>query len=101
MLFVHDIRPEWRERVPAVVHVDGTARPQTVDPDHEPLLDRMLAAFERRTGLPLVVNTSFNTAGRPMVDTPRDARAVFGSAPIDLLALGPYAVRRGAVASCP
>jgi carbamoyltransferase len=101
MLFVHDIRPEWRERVPAVVHVDGTARPQTVDPDHEPLLDRMLAAFERRTGLPLVVNTSFNTAGRPMVDTPRDALEVFGSAPIDLLALGPYAVRRGAVASCP
>jgi len=98
MLFVHDVRPEWRERIPAVVHVDGTARAQTVDPQQEPLLDRMLAAFERRTGLPVVVNTSFNTAGRPMVDTPRDALEVFGSAPISLLAIGPFVVRRKALA---
>jgi carbamoyltransferase len=94
MLFVHDVHPGWRDRIPAVVHVDGTARIQTVDPAAEPLVARMLAAFERRTGLPVVVNTSLNTAGRPMVDTPRDALECFGSAPVDLLALGPFAVRR-------
>jgi carbamoyltransferase len=94
MLFVHVVGREWRERIPAVVHVDGTARVQTVDADTEPLVFRMLDAFERRTGLPVVVNTSFNTAGRPMVDHPRDALECFGSTPIDLLAIGPFVLRR-------
>jgi carbamoyltransferase len=96
MLFVHDVRDGWRERIPAVTHVDGTARVQTVDPAEEPLVARVLAAFERRTGLPVVINTSLNTAGRPMVDSPRDALECFGSAPVDLLALGPFAIRRAA-----
>jgi carbamoyltransferase len=94
MLFVHGVRDGWRDRIPAVVHVDGTARVQTVDEQAEPLVARMLAGFERRTGLPVVVNTSLNTAGRPMVDDPRDALECFGSAPVDLLAIGPFAVRR-------
>ncbi|MEE1927024.1 carbamoyltransferase C-terminal domain-containing protein [Streptomyces sp. TRM 70351] len=97
MLFTHDVAEEWRARVPAVVHVDGTARVQTVHPDDDALTARLLAAFERRTGLPAVVNTSLNTAGRPMVDTPRDALECFGSSPVDLLAIGPFAVRRAAV----
>ncbi|MFF8386386.1 carbamoyltransferase [Streptomyces kanasensis] len=96
MLFVHEVAPEWRERIPAVVHVDGTARVQTVDRTAEPLVARMLEEFERLSGLPVVVNTSLNTAGRPMVDDPRDALECFGSSPVDLLAIGPYAVRRGA-----
>ena len=94
MLFVHALRPGWAECIPAVVHVDGTARIQTVDPDEEPLVARMLAAFEARTGVPVVVNTSLNTAGRPMVDDPRDALECFGSAPVDALAIGPFLVRR-------
>src|SRR5205814_243404 len=73
MLFVHRVRDDWRRRIPAVVHVDGTARIQTVDPATEPLVAQMLRGFERRTGLPVVVNTSLNTAGPPMVDTPRGA----------------------------
>ncbi|GII19019.1 carbamoyltransferase [Planomonospora parontospora subsp. antibiotica] len=97
MLFVHDVRPEWRDRIPAVVHVDGTARIQTVDRADDPLLARMLEEFEVRTGLPVVVNTSLNTAGRPMVDDPRDALECFGSAPVDLLVLGPYLIHRGRV----
>ncbi|GAA5055359.1 carbamoyltransferase [Thermocatellispora tengchongensis] len=97
MLFVHDVRPSWRERIPAVVHVDGTARVQTVEEAEEPLLARLLREFERRTGLPVVVNTSLNTAGRPMVDDPRDALECFGSAPVDVLVIGPYVVRRGEV----
>jgi carbamoyltransferase len=94
MLFVHDVAREWRDRIPAVVHVDGTARVQTVDSGTDPLVARMLARFESRTGLPVVINTSLNTAGRPMVDDPRDALECFGSAPVDLLAIGPFAVRR-------
>ena len=97
MLFVHDVHPLWKERIPAVVHVDGTARIQTVDPAVDPLLARMLGEFEQRTGLPVVVNTSLNTAGRPMVDDPRDALECFGSAPVDLLAIGPFVVRRAEV----
>jgi carbamoyltransferase len=99
MLFVHDVDAAWQDRIPAVVHVDGTARVQTVDPAREPLVARMLAEFERRTGLPVVVNTSLNTAGRPMVDSPRDALECFGCAPVSMLAIGPFVVRRTAVAA--
>jgi carbamoyltransferase len=93
MLFVHTVKDAWRERIPAVVHVDGTARIQTVD-DDSPRVAALLRAFEARTGLPVVVNTSLNTAGRPMVDDPRDALELFGSTPVDALVLGPHLVRR-------
>jgi carbamoyltransferase len=94
MLFVHTVDPAWRDKIPAVVHVDGTARVQTVDRAEQPLLAGMLESFAALTGLPVVVNTSLNTAGRPMVDDPRDALECFGSAPVDVLALGPFLVRR-------
>jgi carbamoyltransferase len=99
MLFTHRLRDGWAERIPAVVHVDGTARIQTVDRADEPLVAAMLEAFERRTGVPVVVNTSLNTAGRPMVDDPRDALECFGSSPVDALALGPFLVRRAGLAA--
>jgi carbamoyltransferase len=88
------VDPAWRERIPAVVHVDGTARVQTVDRADQPGLAGLLEAFAARTGLPVVVNTSLNTAGRPMADDPRDALECFGSAPVDVLAIGPFLVRR-------
>jgi carbamoyltransferase len=94
MLFTHRVAEAWRSRIPAVVHVDGTARIQTVDAAEEPLVARMLEGFQRRTGVPLVVNTSLNTAGRPMVDDPRDALECFGSSPVDMLAIGPFVIRR-------
>jgi carbamoyltransferase len=94
MLFVHRVRDEWRERIPAVVHVDGTARVQTVDRTEEPLVARLLDRFCDRTGLPVLVNTSFNTAGRPMVDNPRDALECFGASSLDALAIGPFLLRR-------
>jgi carbamoyltransferase len=94
MLFTHRVRPGWIDRIPAAVHVDGTARIQTVDPSTEPLLARMLAAFERSSEVPVVINTSLNTAGRPMVDDPRDALECFGSAPIEYLAIGPFLISR-------
>lgn len=94
MLFTHNVREEWKGRIPAVVHVDGTARIQTVDPVEEPLVARMLSSFEALTGVPVVVNTSLNTAGRPMVDDPRDALECFGSSPVDALAIGPFLLTR-------
>jgi carbamoyltransferase len=94
MLFTHEVRAGWGQRIPAVVHVDGTARIQTIDRTEEPLVARMLERFEALTGVPVVVNTSLNTAGRPMVDDPRDALECFGSAPVDVLAIGPFVVRR-------
>ena len=54
MLFVHDVAPEWKDRIPTVTHVDGTARIQTIDRETEPLVHRMISAFERRTGIPVV-----------------------------------------------
>ncbi len=57
-------------------------------------MHRTIAAFAEKTGIPVVVNTSLNTAGRPIVDDPRDALECFGSGPVDLLALGPFAVFR-------
>ncbi|OLT46163.1 carbamoyltransferase C-terminal domain-containing protein [Cellulosimicrobium sp. CUA-896] len=96
MLFVHEVAPEWRDRIATVVHVDHTARIQTID-DSTPRLQAMIRAFKERTGLPVVVNTSLNTAGRPMVDDPRDALELFGSAPVDVLVLGPHLVRRADV----
>jgi len=99
MLFTHRVRAGWAERIPAVVHVDGTARIQTVDRSHEPLMARCLDLFEQRTAVPVVVNTSLNTAGRPMVDSPRDALECFGSAPVDVLAIGAHVVRRAGIAA--
>jgi carbamoyltransferase len=97
MLFTHRVREEWLDRIPAVVHVDGTARIQSVDPVEEPLVARMLESFEALTGVPVVVNTSLNTAGRPMVDSVRDALECFGSSPVDALAIGPYLLTRSGV----
>jgi carbamoyltransferase len=96
MLFTHRVRANWRERIPAVVHVDGSARAQTVDPADEILVARLLHHVEELTGVPVVVNTSLNTAGRPMVDDPRDALECLGSTPLDALAIGPFLVRKAA-----
>ena len=94
MLFTHRVREQWLDRLPAVTHVDGSARIQTVDRREAPLVAELLEAVDDRIGVPVVVNTSLNTAGRPMVNSPRDALECFGSAPVDALVLGPFLVRR-------
>ncbi len=94
MLFVHQVSPAWAHRLPAVTHVDGTARVQTVDRARLPRIAQLLGRMDALTGLPVVVNTSLNTAGRPMVDTPAHALELFGSTPVDALVLGPHLVRR-------
>jgi carbamoyltransferase len=88
------VRPPYDERVPAVVHVDRTARPQAVSRETNPLYYEVIAAFHRRTGIPLVLNTSFNRHGLPIVCTPRDALDHLLWGCIDVLAIGPFLVRR-------
>jgi carbamoyltransferase len=94
MLFVYDVRPEVADRVPAIRHVDGTARAQTVSRAQSPLFHALLARFQERTGVPVLVNTSFNTRGRPIVCTPQDALECFYTSPIDVLAIGGYLLQK-------
>lgn len=90
MLFVFDVRPEKAERIPAVRHVDGTARVQTITRSQHPLYYDLVKAFGRKTEIPILVNTSFNIRGEPMVCTPRDAIAAFFTSPLDALVIGPF-----------
>ncbi|HEY8521730.1 MAG TPA: carbamoyltransferase C-terminal domain-containing protein [Gammaproteobacteria bacterium] len=94
MLFVFDVRPEKAERIPAVRHVDGTARVQTIRREQHPLYYDLVDAFRRRTGVPVLVNTSFNTRGAPIVCTPRDAVECFASSPLDALVIGPWLLEK-------
>jgi carbamoyltransferase len=94
MLFTHRVKPAWRDRIRGVVHEDGTARIQTLRADQQPRAAAVLERFAERTGVPVLVNTSFNTAGRPIVDDPRDALEVLGSAPLAALAIGRCLVRK-------
>jgi carbamoyltransferase len=89
MQHVVKIRPEWRERLPAVTHVDGTGRLQTVDKDSNPLYHALISALQRRTGIGMVLNTSFNE-NEPVVDTPEQAHDCFARTDMDALCLGSY-----------
>jgi carbamoyltransferase len=87
MLRAKHVRPEWKDRIPAVVHVDGTARVQTVQREHNERIHNLLMEFEKLTGVPVLVNTSFNIKGEPIVETPQDAMNCFIYTGIDYLAL--------------
>lgn len=87
MLIVKPVKPEWKDRIPAIVHVDGTARIQTVREDTNPRLYRLLKEFDRLTGVPVLLNTSFNIKGEPIVETPADAVDCFLGTGMDYLAL--------------
>ena len=97
MLIAKRVRPEWRDRIPAVVHVDGTARVQTVREQTNPVLYRLLKEFEALTGVPVLINTSFNVKGEPMVETPRDAVVCFLTTGIDHLVLHDTLVSKNAM----
>jgi carbamoyltransferase len=94
MLFVHDVRDEMADRIPAVRHVDGTARIQTISRSQHPLYYDLIAAFEQQTGVPVLVNTSFNTRGEPIVCSPRDAVECFWTSPLDALVIGPFLLQK-------
>ncbi|MBF7730498.1 carbamoyltransferase family protein [Pseudomonas sp. N040] len=89
MMHVVKIRTEWRERLPAVTHVDGTGRLQTVDPESNPLYYQLISAFKKKSGIGMVLNTSFNE-NEPVVDTPEQAFDCFKRTDMDALCLGRY-----------
>ena len=97
MLFVHDIRQEKLSQIPAVAHVDGTARVQTVSKEHSPAFWKLIEAFGRITGVPIIVNTSFNVMGEPIVCSPDDAVSCFLGTDIDALVLNRLLVMRSGV----
>ncbi len=94
MLFVAKVLPERRATIPAVLHVDGTARLQTVDRSSNPPFRELLEAFASLTGVPVLLNTSFNVMGEPIVCSPDDAIACFRKTAIDALLLGRFLVLR-------
>jgi carbamoyltransferase len=87
MLLAKRVRPEWRDKIPAIVHVDGTARVQTLRREDNPILYRLIEEFAALTGVPVLLNTSFNVKGQPIIETPRDAVVCFLTTGIDVLVL--------------
>jgi carbamoyltransferase len=94
MIQAFEATEEARRQTPAVVHVDGTMRPQTVDPQSNPRYYRLLKAFEARTGVPVLLNTSFNVKGEAIVCSPRDALRTFWSTGLDALAIGSFLIEK-------
>jgi carbamoyltransferase len=87
MLFVPEVRPEKRLMIPAVTHIDGTARLQTLEADSPTITRKLIEGFQTITGVPILLNTSFNVNGQPIVETPLDAVSCFLSTNIDALLL--------------
>ena len=88
MLLVQPVRADRRAQIPAVTHVDGTARLQSVTASENPLYHRLISRFAARTGVPVVLNTSFNLRGEPIVHRPAEAVADFLRSDMDALFLG-------------
>lgn len=94
MLFVNDVKADKADQIPAVRHVDGSARIQTVNKEQHPLYYALLKEFKKITGVPVLVNTSFNTRGEPIVCTPRDAIECFWTSPFDALVIGSFLLEK-------
>ncbi len=92
MLLVATVLEVKREVIPAVTHVDGSGRPQTVLADQSPRYHRLISRFEEATGVPAVLNTSFNLRGEPIVTTPANAYNTFAASGMDLLVMNHYLV---------
>jgi carbamoyltransferase len=94
MLFVYCVQSDKADKIPAVRHVDGTARIQTVNEDQHPQYYSLLKEFKKLTGVPVLVNTSFNTRGEPIVCTPRDAIECFWTSPFDALVINSFLLEK-------
>src|SRR6266478_3925209 len=94
MILTAQVRPEKRGVIPSVTHVDGSARPQTVEKEFNPLYWRLIDEFGKRTGVPVVMNTSFNLRGEAIVHTPTDAIRTFFSSGMDALVMGSFVVEK-------
>ena len=94
MILTSPVRPEKRGVIPSVTHVDGSARPQTVEENVNPLYWRVIKEFGQRTGVPVIMNTSFNLRGEPIVGSPTDAVRTFFSSGMDVLIIGSFMVEK-------
>ncbi|MCW3003942.1 MAG: carbamoyltransferase [Conexibacter sp.] len=94
MQIAADVRPEFRDRLQAVTHVDGTARIQTVDAENTPFLYELLTLFQARTGCPVLLNTSLNGPGDPLTETPAHSLQTFRQTAIHALVLPPFLVQK-------
>ena len=96
MLKVWQVRPEARALLPAITHVDGSARLQTVTADEHPLYHRYLLELGKRTGVPCTLNTSFNIRGEPIVNTPMDALKCYFTTGLDALVIDRFVLEKPA-----
>jgi carbamoyltransferase len=94
MLYVVDVRPDQQETLPAITHVDGTGRLQTVKKEFNPRYYRLIEKFGEATGVPVILNTSFNLKGEPIVNTPREAYSTFSRSGMDTLVLENYIINK-------
>jgi carbamoyltransferase len=93
---VFPVRPEWRDKLAGITHVDGSARLQTLERDMAPRLHALLEAYGRRTGVPVLLNTSFNVAGEPIVNRAVEGYLTFRRCGIDALVAAPFVVTKNA-----
>ncbi len=94
MTFSFAVNDKWRGRIPEVVHVDGSTRPQVVDENTNPRFYSLLKSFHKKTGLPVLINTSLNRRGEPMVCSPQDAINMFYGSGLEYMALGDFLIRK-------
>ena len=94
MIVAFPVKPDKRSLIPSAVHVDGTVRPQTVTEHANPRFHELLSEVGRRTGHPVVMNTSFNVRGEPIICTPLDAVRCFYSTGLDTLAIGDFVLTK-------
>src|SRR4029077_2547773 len=94
MLYVVPVRQSQQSTLPAITHVDGTGRLQTVFRDQSPRYYHLIERFGQATGVPVVLNTSFNLKGEPIVNTPANALATFARSGRDVLVLGDWVVEK-------
>jgi carbamoyltransferase len=88
------VRAAQRDRIPAITHADNTARVQTVSRDSNPRYWRLIKEFEKKAGVPVILNTSFNLRGEPIVCSPKDAIRTFYSSGLDFLAMGDFLIAK-------
>ncbi|MDD5775881.1 MAG: carbamoyltransferase C-terminal domain-containing protein [Candidatus Omnitrophica bacterium] len=86
--------PAWKDRIPEVIHVDGTCRPQVVDKETNPKFHSLISNYHRMSGMPVVINTSLNRRGEPMICSPQDALVMFKESGLEYLIMGDYLVKK-------
>ena len=94
MLMAAQVKKEWKDKIPAVVHVDGSCRPQSVNSSQNPIIHKALLNFEKKSGAPVFLNTSFNLDGEPLVDSPKDALKTFLNSNLNFLIIENILIKR-------